>query len=237
MVFGIKRILLCNGAHLGDLVLASAVLPVLKSAFPKAEIGFLLGSWGLPVFENHIYIDHLHIFDHPLLNRSSSSTQNKKKQGDRTWHQALQEIKDKNYDVALDLYYFYKPNSGALIAKAEIPERIGFWAMPAHYHLTTRLFWDHRTLHMVENHGKFLEKWGIPEKHLSHLNLCLKYREENKNPLVESLSPKSYLVIHVGRRPTKTMGGTCLEIPCHSSKYAKAASGLFGKRKRRKPSD
>jgi len=48
-----RRILVANTAHLGDLVLATSVLPALKSAHPEAEIGFLCGGWNQPLAEGH----------------------------------------------------------------------------------------------------------------------------------------------------------------------------------------
>ncbi len=192
-----KRILLCNGAHLGDLILSTAVLPVLKSALPKAKIGFLIGSWSLPVIEHHSGVEWIHVFDHPRLNRSAQHPKEKKKRGNHTWHQAIYEIQQNNYDLAIDLYYFYKANSGLLLSKAKVPHRIGFWASPSYYTYTKRLFWDHAPLHMVENHGCMLKGLGIDTVHLAHLAPMLQYKNVIPLPFFP-YEKKHYLLVHVG---------------------------------------
>lgn len=189
------RILLCNGAYLGDLILATAVLPVLKAAYPEAKIGFLIGSWAKPVVENHAAVDWVHFFDHPGLNRASIPSDEKKRQGNLTWHKAIEEIENNQYDLAIDLYYFYKTNAGLLLQKAQVPERVGFWASPAHYTFTKRLFWDHTHLHMVENHGMMLQELGIDEKFLGLLKPTLHYKDTvSHHPIPFS----EYLLVHVG---------------------------------------
>ena len=67
-----RRILLANGAHLGDVLLSTAVLPAIKTAFPDAEIGFLIGSWSREVLADHPLVARLHFVDHWKLNRSGA---------------------------------------------------------------------------------------------------------------------------------------------------------------------
>ena len=68
-----RRILVANTAHLGDLVLATSVLPALKSAHPEAEIGFLCGGWNQPLAEGHPLVASVHSIDHWLQNRGGES--------------------------------------------------------------------------------------------------------------------------------------------------------------------
>ena len=68
-----KSILISNVAAIGDAVLSTSVIPVLKSAFPEVEISFLIGSWSKPVFEGHPLVKRVHIVDHFYCNRNSKS--------------------------------------------------------------------------------------------------------------------------------------------------------------------
>ena len=36
-----QKILICNSAHLGDIILSTALLPLLKNAFPNAILGMI----------------------------------------------------------------------------------------------------------------------------------------------------------------------------------------------------
>lgn len=194
---GIKRILVCNSAHIGDVILTTAVLPVLRSAYPDAEIGVLVGSWALPVVENHALIDHIHIFDHPLHNRSSKSITAKKRVGSRSWLQAHKEIVQKKYDVAFDFYSLYEKNAARLLYHAHIPERVGWFGFnPIHYNC--RFFWidaiNDQDLHTVEIHGQLLREYGIEESHLKKLKPTLIYRDE----IPKVKLPNDYFVVHMG---------------------------------------
>jgi len=120
-----KRILLLNGAHIGDIVITTSLLPILRGAYPNAEIGFVVGSWSQMVVKNHPEVAFTHCVDHWRHNRSSDSLLRKIQKYLRTWRKALDEIRDLKYDVAICLYTVY-PDFLDLAWRAEIPVRIGF---------------------------------------------------------------------------------------------------------------
>lgn len=121
----VRRVLIANGAHLGDIVLSTAVLPVIKAAYPGARIGMLVGSWAGPVVQGHALLDWVHRVDHFRLNRAALPLKTKIATWWRTRREALRKIRELDYDVAVDLY-FYFPNSIALLWQAGIPHRIGY---------------------------------------------------------------------------------------------------------------
>jgi ADP-heptose:LPS heptosyltransferase len=120
-----KKILLCNVAHLGDIVMATSVLPVLKSAFPEVEIGFLVGSWSQVVVRDHPMIRWVHTFDHAMHNRAAIPFWRKMGQHRQSRRKALEEIKQIGYDVAIDLYWNVG-NTLPLLWQTGIPVRIGY---------------------------------------------------------------------------------------------------------------
>ena len=120
-----KRILLLNGAHIGDIVITTSLLPILRAAYPNAEIGYVVGSWAQMVVKNHPEVAFTHCVDHWRHNRSSDSLPSKFLRFRKSWRKALGEIRDLKYDVAICLYTVF-PDFLDLAWKAEIPVRIGF---------------------------------------------------------------------------------------------------------------
>ena len=119
------RILISNIAHLGDVIVATSVLPALQAAFPQSEFGFLIGSWSLPVLKDHPMVTRCHVFDHWMQSRASSSRREKWRVHQQTRVQALREIKAAGYDLAIDLYWNL-PNTLPLLWQARIPVRAGY---------------------------------------------------------------------------------------------------------------
>lgn len=120
-----RRILLINCVHIGDLVIATSVIPILRAAFPKAEIGFATASWAQMAIQNHPDIQYIHCIDHWRNNRGSQSFTNKKRQYRETLRKARAEIENLRYDVAISLFSYF-PDFLDVAWWARIPVRIGF---------------------------------------------------------------------------------------------------------------
>ena len=120
-----QRILLLNAAHIGDVIVASSMLPVLRAAYPSAEIGFVTGSWARMVVAGNPDIAYIHCVDHWWANRSSDSFPQKVRRYLGTRRAALWKIRKLKYDVALCAYGHF-PDMLDLAAACEIPVRIGF---------------------------------------------------------------------------------------------------------------
>jgi hypothetical protein len=67
------KILVCNQAHIGDVIWASSALPVLRAAFPQARIGFLVHPASTVVLTGNPYVEWVHNFEHWKLNRRRTS--------------------------------------------------------------------------------------------------------------------------------------------------------------------
>lgn len=120
-----RRILLMNGAHIGDVIVATSVIPVLRSAYPSAEIGFLTGSWSHMIVKEHPGVTFTHCINHWHLNRGSESVPQKLLQFRRMRRSALARIRELQYDVAIAMYPHF-PDFLDLSWDAGIPLRIGF---------------------------------------------------------------------------------------------------------------
>ncbi|MBI5345828.1 MAG: glycosyltransferase family 9 protein [Chlamydiae bacterium] len=191
-----KRILVCNIAHLGDVIIATAILPILKQKFGDCHIGFLTSSASKVVIEGHKLINVIHEFNHFRLNRGNNllkkifqHIQSKKK--------VIKELKEESYDIAIDLYYFF-PNSISIIAKAKIPMRIGYTSGGFGPLLTHSLDWSMKDHYVGFYHLQLLKFLDInfenykPKPNLSEVKEIVKDRVEGK------ILEKGYVIFHLG---------------------------------------
>ena len=197
-----RRILLANSAHLGDVVILSSVLPVLKKAFPEAKIGLLIGSWSLQVVQDIPMIDWIHTVDHWKLNRSDATMWQKLKRYWRTRRFALNEIKNTGYDVAVDLYCYF-PNFISLLWQAGIPIRIGYISGGFGPLLTHPLRWRNLNQHVSGYHADLLQILPINKKYFEKLHYFLppidhNFEEEANSFLRKASVDPAYIVIHMG---------------------------------------
>ena len=203
--FDPKRILLINGAHIGDVVIATSLLPVLKSAFPHAEIGFLTASWSHAVVRNHPDVTYTHRVDHWRMNRTAGSFLSKRIEYWTTRRRALREIRSVGYDLAVAMHP-WRADFLPLAWQAAIPVRVAFSEglfAPLATHLAD--YPDRqRFIHQSECQAELLRALGIGEEHIRQRrsSLALPTREA-LNDVCELLGfsridEAAYCVIHLG---------------------------------------
>jgi ADP-heptose:LPS heptosyltransferase len=121
-----RKILLANGAHLGDVVLSIPTLLWLRKRFPDAEIGYLAGSWAKPVLNTlAAELCHVHFVDHFLFNRSGEPKSRRIAKHLRMGRAFMAEAAAVGYEVAIDVVQ-YLPNHIPVLFAAGIPVRIGW---------------------------------------------------------------------------------------------------------------
>ena len=200
-----KRILLVNGAHLGDVVIATSLIPILKSAFPDAQIGFLTASWSDAVVQNHPGVSFTHCADHWRMNRGNASFWQKKLQYWKTRQQALREIREIGYDLSVSMHP-WRADFLPLTWQAAIPKRVAF-SDSLFAPLATDLaqYPEHeRFIHQGECQARLLWALGIDEKHfkLRRSSLAPSSRKAVAEVChllgVQQMSEVTYSVIHMG---------------------------------------
>ena len=197
------RILLANGAHMGDVVMSTSVLPILKAAYPAAQIGFLVGSWSRAIVADHPMIDFVHTVDHWRLNREEIALHRKIRCYWTTRRNALREIKRREYDIAIDLYTCY-PNSIPLLWQARIPSRIGFISSGFGPLLTSGVSFPNVRKHETHYQADLLRCLSIDDRYLGEQRSVLP--EPGPDAMqevcdllnVKSLVAARYRVIHMG---------------------------------------
>jgi ADP-heptose:LPS heptosyltransferase len=160
-----RRILLVNAGHLGDAVLTTGLIPVLRDAFPGVEIGFLTGSYSRNVVESHPLIDRTHFIDHWQTSRRTVSRWRKMLAYAMAVPGMVRELRSMQYDVAIDVRSWF-PNLIGLLWLSRIPVRIGYDRLGGGPLLTHPVTYVHRSLHEFDYHVALLASLPIPERSL-----------------------------------------------------------------------
>jgi ADP-heptose:LPS heptosyltransferase len=150
-----RRALLAVGGHIGDAVIATAALHLLKQQNPELDIGVVAGSWAAPVFERHPDVSRLHVVDHWKVDRSARPLGAKLLQHRRSVSAALREVRAARYDVGIDLYAYY-PNMAWLLWRAGIPMRVGYRSGGYGALYTHAVDWSNTSDHTAVQHARLL---------------------------------------------------------------------------------
>jgi heptosyltransferase-2 len=200
-----RRVLLLNGAHIGDVVISTSLLPILKSAYPSADIGFVTGAWSQAVVANHPAVSYNHLVDHWRPNRSNLSLKRKVYRYIQTRRQALQEIRALKYDLAIHLHNGY-PDLMGLSWRAGVPVRIAFtgslwspFASALAKYPSEKLFMHQgaceaellRTLHISEDHLALRQSSLAPSTHAHFEEVANLIRASNFDGI-------PFSIVHIG---------------------------------------
>lgn len=145
-----RRVLVALGGHLGDAVVATAAIEHLRRSLPESEIGVVLPSWSRAPLEGDPRIRWLHSIDHWKSNRASTGRFARWRRYRVTLRQALAEIRDVRYDVAVDLYAYF-PNMSLALWRTGIPVRVGFTSGGLGALYTHPVAWEDDLRHVGEH--------------------------------------------------------------------------------------
>ncbi len=189
----IRKVLLVNPAHLGDVVISTAAIRRLKEANPEIHIGFVAGSWAKVVLEQHPGVDQAYVVDHWKLNRSNQPKIRKIWRYAQTWLKARRMIKDVGYDAGI-LLNSYAPNFASLLWFSRIPVRAGFVSAGLSTLLTD----------VLPKPLSIESEQAIQLKLLDRVGFCgtsrgwLEVPQGARLPLLLSDAPQAYAVLHPG---------------------------------------
>lgn len=187
----VKKLLLCNSAHLGDVVLSTAILPWIRAEHPDLHIGFLAGSWAKDLLEGHSHLHATHYIDHWKLDRSSAHPLEKIRRYQQQKRGLQQELLSQNYDLAIDLYPYF-PNAIPLINRANIPCRVGYTSGGFGPMLTHPKAWLPSRGSMIAYHIDLVMSSGLMREKPKDPRPCLE-------PGVLNVAlPSRYVIFHLG---------------------------------------
>ncbi|WP_418316434.1 glycosyltransferase family 9 protein [Piscinibacter sakaiensis] len=157
----VRRILLANQAHLGDAILATAVIAPLRRHFPQARFGFLVHPGSRQVVEPHPAIDWVHQVEHWHLNRAERSPWRRWQRHRASSTAALAAIRAVDYQLAIDLHPHF-PNSIPLLRRSGIARLVG-WTSGGFGPLLDDAVSDDTDLpvNMLQRHARLLQSLGL----------------------------------------------------------------------------
>jgi len=192
-----QKILLCNIAHLGDVIIATSILPVIKQYYPEAKIGFLAGSWAKVILHNHPLIDYKHYFDHYYLNRSKQSWWKKIFLHLSTRTIAKREITNLNYDLAIDLYAYY-PSLAFFFWLMKIPRRAAYNRRAFPCLLTDPKSWQMENKHIAKYHLALVSHVLEKISRDAELKPVLAFTKDNYTFAPNLIKKQGYIILHPG---------------------------------------
>ena len=108
-----KRILIRSANWVGDAIMTTPAMQVIRRNFPHAHITLLAKPWVMPVFLNNPYVDELMVY-----------AADRRHKGSRGVLRLARDLKKRNFELAI---LFQNAFEAALIAwMAGIPQRLGF---------------------------------------------------------------------------------------------------------------
>ncbi len=172
-----NKILISNSAHIGDVIMTTALTPLIRQALPQCEIGMLVGSWAKPLVYD--LVEQVHTLDHWKLTQIRGYH--------KRFRSTLKELKEEAYDVVIECCYYF-PSSIYLTYCAKIPVRIGYTSGGFGPLLTHPVQYTNR-LQSVSEHFAALLSLVIPID-WSLLKPTLKVKDNSLKG--------EYIVIHMG---------------------------------------
>lgn len=187
-----KRILVCNTASFGDVVISTIVFPALKKFYPGCEISFLSNEKTADVLKNHPLLTHIHTIDHWFAKLTEPHMKTLSK-----WRTLLsfildgkrliQELRVHRYDLSIELYPHFFLSSLPFMWAARIPVRLGRYTKGCS-NLLTHMAPKAEEVYMGQSHLDLLKLLGIDSE-----ESLPSYRVDKP-----SLLPKGYVVVHMG---------------------------------------
>ncbi|WP_312825471.1 glycosyltransferase family 9 protein [Epilithonimonas sp.] len=175
------KILVIQKKFMGDVLVTSTILPLLKDKFPDSEISFLLEEKHAQILIENPYINQYIFFKDSFL-------------------KTLSEVKAQNFDIVIDLYS--KIETGVLALLSGAKTRIGFFKNYTQFFYTfpvkraTKLK-SKNTTFAIEHRLQMLESLGIDfQEAFPKIYLSKKERENAHKILSENgLSTDDNLVM------------------------------------------
>ncbi|MCL5260771.1 MAG: glycosyltransferase family 9 protein [Gammaproteobacteria bacterium] len=193
-----KKVLICNAAHLGDVVIATSILEPIKRYYPNVSIGFLTSSWSKPIIMGNPFVDHIHIIDHRNHSRRKCSYWQKFLIQYQTIRVALKEIKNINYDAVIDLYA-YSPSFMSYFWYAEIPRRVGYYRSSVKNFFTDPKEWVQQDKHEARYHLDLIRSvFPIIPADIGLKPFIVKHEVDFSNFLPEKIINEGYILFHPG---------------------------------------
>lgn len=194
----VHRILLRNPAAFGDVLYSLRIATALKAENPQIEIGMMAGSWTRGLVSACPAISHIHTENHWSVSQSGGRLPWRFLKWLKQWNSLRKEVQSIQYDLAVDLYYYF-PSASLIFWAAHIPRRIGYDASGGAILFTERKHWIFEEKHNVEYQADLLRSIGFSLDSLSVSQEVFRFNVSDESVLDRlSLRSRQYIVFHIG---------------------------------------
>lgn len=190
----LDRVLLVNPAHLGDVVISTAILRDLKLKLPNCSVDFLVGDWAAPVVKDHPGITQSFYISHWRSNRSDDAPLKKIQHYQQQVNRVMSELKRGTYS-AIFFLNSYEPSFISLFKSFRCP-LIGL--VSAGGGPLLGLTGDSSAIHEVQIQGSLFKPWFGEVKNTDQYQSWLKGPKALDVLKAELGLNKPYVVIHPG---------------------------------------
>lgn len=185
----VKKVLIIKLRHLGDVVLSTPVISILKQRYPHLEIDVLINEEGKDLLQG------LHEINNVILYKRSQAKKNllSKLRVDYT---LFRDVKNTKYDLVINLTEGDKGNLLAIISKAKY--KVGQEGSSCEKHLSHLYKRSHGKRHIVDKNLDALRRLGIyPESYEKKLLIPDLHEEEKQlHQILSSRNIQEYIVLH-----------------------------------------
>ena len=192
-----NKILICNPAHLGDVLYTLRIVTIIHKKYPHALIDMVCGSWAVDLVKECKYINKIYIVDHWKINRKNINNISKIVISFRTWIKSLITIRNEAYDVAVDFYTMF-PSMSMLLYFSGIKKRIGYTTAGGSVLFTNKIRYCNIEKHIYEMQYECVKKININNIALG--DVMAKFTDINIKYTMNKygLEKKRYIVMHYG---------------------------------------
>lgn len=189
-----KSILVCNAAHLGDVLYTFPIIETIKKKYPNSSIDYLCSSDTKNLIILNKNIRRVYVFDHFFINRKNINFFNKFFIFLSQLILLKRKLKKKHYDLALDFYPYY-PNYVAYLKFFFNVRTISSFMSSGFYQLSNIFVkLDFNNLHIYEQYVQ-LFNYSFKEKYTgqliyrhSYLNIQSVKFKSKKNIIIQPCS-------------------------------------------------
>lgn len=142
--------------NIGDAILGSTVIPVLREKKPDLQVGFWVKKYAAQIFNQPDEKIKIHAAD-PFWDKSPGTGKGRW----RSFKKCLDEIKAQNYEMAIILNTEWRRSMACWWA--QIPMRIGYRQRKSRFFLTHSLGRNALKQHVVDDHFQLISKMLGPE--------------------------------------------------------------------------
>lgn len=193
-----NNFLIASFGHLGDALILSYTLPIIKKQFPNSQIDILIGDWCVPIFKQNPFINKIIVLNHFFTNRKKINFISKILIHIKTSYLSYKLIRKECYLYSLDIRYT-TATSHYLTGISPIKRTIGFGSAGFGGLLDKELRLPSSSLHLVEIIGKLLAEADVKlslEEIVPYLYIHTNLEStQSKFPEIKLVSPKGYILI------------------------------------------